>query len=534
MPVKILRNHTESEAAVAMQTDVQSNRVGNIQIRNFEEPMTREGVGCDRQCLIVEAHQLRQARVVKGRTTVALRVSGSLRDESIAPETGYMRRTRLVWPLTNCLAILVMIVSLYPKAYAIPSFSRQTGLVCNACHSNPPELTAFGRKFKLEGYTLTDKKPDALIEDEDLRIGRSFPISAMLLLSATATNRPIPDAQNGSVEFPQAFSIFLAGEMAPHLGGMVQATYSHQSDHFSLDNTDIRYADHTTLGSKDLLFGLTLNNGPTIEDVWNSTPSWGYPWLSSDIAPSPIVQPLIAGGLAQDVAGVGAYTMWDDNLYVGCTLYCSEHTGGPQPPTGADFPINIRGVAPYWRLAWQQTWGLNYLEFGTYGIYVSSVPGGVTGIRDTYLDPALDLHYERPFGVDLLTLHTTYIHESSNLDGTFAAGETATASHHLNTFRADATYHLRRRYTFTLAGFSTTGSTDPILYALAPVTGSLPGSPNSSGFSGQIGFWPTQNIALSVAYTVWTKFNGASDNYDGSGRDASANNSLYLALWLNY
>ena len=147
---------------------------------------------------------------------------------------------------------------------------------------------------------------------------------------------------------------------------MVQATYSQQSDRITLDNTDIRYARHTTLGSKDLLYGFTLNNSPTVEDVWNSTPSWGYPWLSPDNAPSPGAGPLIAGGLAQDVAGVGAYTMWNDHLYAGLTLYRSAHAGGPQPPTGADFAVNIRGVAPYWRLAWQETWGVNYLECRRY------------------------------------------------------------------------------------------------------------------------------------------------------------------------
>ena len=56
-----------------------------------------------------------------------------------------------------------------PKALAVPSFTRQTGLVCTVCHSNPPELTAFGRKFKLEGYTLTDKKADTTIDDKDLQ-----------------------------------------------------------------------------------------------------------------------------------------------------------------------------------------------------------------------------------------------------------------------------------------------------------------------------------------------------------------------------
>ena len=141
---------------------------------------------------------------------------------------------------------------------------------------------------------------------------------------------------------------------------------------------------------------------------------------------------------------------------------------GPQPLTGTDFAFNIQGVAPYWRLAWQQTWGPNYLAIGTYGMYVSSVPGGVAGLRDTYSDSAIDLQFERPFGINLLSLHTTYVHETSNLNGTFAAGGAATPSHHLNTFRADATYHLRRRYTFTLAAYSTIGSADSTVVCARP------------------------------------------------------------------
>jgi hypothetical protein len=282
------------------------------------------------------------------------------------------------------------------------------------------------------------------------------------------------------------------------------------------------------------LYGLTLNNSPTVEDVWNSTPSWGYPWLSAGSVPSPNAGPVIAGALAQDVAGLGAYTMWNDHLYADVTLYRSEHAGGPQPLTGTDFTVNIQGVAPYWRLAWQQTWGLNYLEVGTYGLHVSSVPGGVTGARDTYTDTAVDLQYERPFGTNLLTLHSTYIHEGSHLDGTVAAGDAAAPTQHLNTLRADATYHLRSRYTLTVAGGSTTGSTDLMLFAPAPVTGSALGSPDSTKFIGQAGFWPKQNIDLSVAYTAYVTFNGASQNYDGAGRNASANNSVYVSLWLNF
>ncbi len=41
-------------------------------------------------------------------------------------------------------------------------------------------------------------------------------------------------------------------------------------------------------------------------------------------------------------------------------IHCySRHLGGPQPNPGTGFGVNIRGVAPYWRVAWQRTRGNN-------------------------------------------------------------------------------------------------------------------------------------------------------------------------------
>lgn len=37
------------------------------------------------------------------------------------------------------------------NAEAVPAFARQTGLACVACHVSFPELTPFGRFFKLTG-----------------------------------------------------------------------------------------------------------------------------------------------------------------------------------------------------------------------------------------------------------------------------------------------------------------------------------------------------------------------------------------------
>jgi hypothetical protein len=45
-----------------------------------------------------------------------------------------------------------------PAAFAVPSFARQTGMACEACHTVYPELTHFGRVFKANGYTLTNLK----------------------------------------------------------------------------------------------------------------------------------------------------------------------------------------------------------------------------------------------------------------------------------------------------------------------------------------------------------------------------------------
>ena len=70
----------------------------------------------------------------------------------------HMMRPSRTSALVAGLVPLVLVAMGCPDAQAVPSFTRQTGLKCNVCHSNPPELTAFGRKFKLEGYTLTEKR----------------------------------------------------------------------------------------------------------------------------------------------------------------------------------------------------------------------------------------------------------------------------------------------------------------------------------------------------------------------------------------
>src|ERR1700687_323370 len=111
----------------------------------------------------------------------------------------------------NAFAIACIAIFFVQSAYAVPSYSRQTGLPCASCHYAPPELNAFGRKFKLEGYTFATK-PEVSEDKKDhnsaLHLLEAFPLSVVFDTSFTSTKAPQPATQNGNFEFPQAASLF--------------------------------------------------------------------------------------------------------------------------------------------------------------------------------------------------------------------------------------------------------------------------------------------------------------------------------------
>jgi len=440
---------------------------------------------------------------------------------------------------------LLMLLGLLnpPRMAALPSYARQTGLACSGCHYNPPELNPAGRRFKLMGYV--DKADETKVIKTDggktraaLDMLASLPLSVMMDVSFTNTKSPVPTTQNGNFEFPQDISLFLSGAWTTHVGSFLQVTYSSQGDHFSMDNTDIRYANSTKLGGKELVYGLDMNNNPTVEDLWNSTPAWGFPWVASDVAPTPNAAAIINGSLAQDVGGVGGYAMWDDHLYFDATLYRSEHIGSTQPNPGTGATYNIRGVAPYWRLAWQQLTGKTQFEVGTYGMHMRSTPNTITGAdgsslpQDSYTDWAVDTQIDQTlFRKDVLSFRATYIRENNNLLGALNQQLASQGSHHLNTVQANAEYHFGNKYAGTFGWFNTTGTPDVGLFQPGTaVTGNLNGDPRSAGYIANFSVWPWQNLQLAAQYTGYTRFNGGNVNYDGFGRNASANNTVYLDI----
>ena len=418
----------------------------------------------------------------------------------------------------------------------LPSFSRQTHLACSACHYQFPQLTPFGRQFKLNGYTLSGL-PEIVQKDsaerQTLKLSPISPVAAMVVVSQTSTGAAVPGTSNGNVLFPDQLSLFYAGELTPKVGAFIQLTYSAPDGAIGIDNVDMRFADRTTLGGKQLVYGVALENNPTVQDVWNTVPAWGWPFMSSPIAPTPTAAPVIDGTLAQQVAGLGAYGFWNNLVYAEFTAYA-------RAPQGVAFPLDttvtgvISGFTPYWRVALQKAFGKDYFEIGTFGMQTHLLPTGYSGPSNQLTDIAGDAQYEHRIGDGVVIGRFTYIHEQQTLNATYGAGNSDNLSDWLDTWNLNATYDPSLHLGFTLGGFQTTGSTDAGLYAPASVTGSATGSPNSSGWIGEVRFNPWQNTRLAVQYTGYTKFNGASSNYDGSGRNASANNTLYLYLWMAF
>lgn len=390
-----------------------------------------------------------------------------------------------------------------PVAQAVPSFARQTGLACEACHQagNFPELNSFGRQFKMSGYTMAFIKE---IEPRNKEKGDQNPalsliniplLSAMVQVSGTHTAKAQPDQQNNSTQFPQQLSVFLAGRITPHVGTFIQTTMS-DTEGFSLDLADIRYANQTAVGGKSLLYGLTLNNAPTVEDPWNSTPVWGFPWSGSDQAPSPAASTMIEGGPDLNVTGLGAYGMLADTVYGDLSFYRSS---GTNDSSSTDV---IKNVAPYWRLAYDHTFGNTYVMVGTYGMYAEQYDNGISGPTHKTTDLALDTQIEQPLWGNMLTVHGAFIHENRDP----SSGSNVTYKH----YKLDGSYHFTRKLRATL-GYSAfdTGS-DNI---------------NTDSWVAQMAYYPWENLNLTLQYTAYTKF-------DGSTSNASDNNTTYVLAWL--
>ena len=179
-----------------------------------------------------------------------------------------------------------------------------------------------------------------------------------------------------------------------------------------------------------------------------------------------------------------------------------------------------------------------------YGATFKLVPGGdgtapasLSGPANKFRDSAFDFQYQWIGDQHLVTVAGTRIKENMTLDASFSIGDSENLKNELTTTRVTGTYYYQRKYGGVLGYFSTTGSSDLGLYTLpdpTPVITGVTGKPDTTGYVAELNYMPWLNTKLTAQFTQYSKFNGASDNYDGLGRKASDNNSIYLLAWFAF
>ncbi|HET7063428.1 MAG TPA: hypothetical protein VFI49_04065 [Rudaea sp.] len=438
-------------------------------------------------------------------------------------------------------------------AHALPAFNRQTGQNCVACHAGGqfPELTPYGRLFKLTGYTIGERQ--------------ALPIAVMAVASdshvsnTSKSEDPGADFQkNNSLIFATA-SIFAAGKITDNLGAFVQVTYDNyaaQSDngnwhgHSGADNMDFRYADRVISPESDIIWGVTANNNPSVADPWNSAAAWMQyvpvpsPTSSSFIDGNTPYPGFAAGG---NIAGLAGYLYWNQLVYVEVGGYRTANgiTGFMSAGVPKDEKTKLQGTNPYWRVALNKEWGAHSLMVGTSGMVAdvyddpldTSDPNSVHHFRDI----GIDSQYQYLLDPHAVTVQLAYTHDTHrypyfladqpvvDIDGNTLPNTNTNDT--TNVFRAKGSYVYDAKYGTSLAFFNQTGSTNSALYDPTPVYGNINANPAIRGFTSEVFWTPVQYLRIGLQFTTYSKYNGAAHNYDGAGRNASDNNSLFLYLW---
>jgi hypothetical protein len=462
-------------------------------------------------------------------------------------------------------AVLILLTAGWAgDAGAVPAYARQTGQECIACHVSFPELTPYGRYFKLTGYTIGK----AAFSDGKFH---HLPLAVMAEASITHTqnNHAVdPDTgetvsvnqRNNGLVFCCA-SLFLAGKATDWLGAFIQWSYDNLATtadgtlggHSAVDNIDVRaVGTYSSPGAAEpeWIYGATVHNNPTVQDAWNSTPAFGFPFTTSPLASTPAAATLIDGGLSQQVAGLGGYLWWKKSLYAEVSLYRTADGAFSFMRAGQDTHTDggvaaLKGYNPYLRLAYNHEWGANSVMVGTFGLIADRYPSNfdTSTPTDRFRDIAVDAQYQYITDPHTFTAQASYIYEKQSYDASFpatletgtgiGAGPTpANATDTLRTFKAKATYYHDRKYGASLGYFSTFGSADAGLYGLDE--GGNARKPDSNGYIIELDYVPIQYVRLMLQYTGYWKFDGASRNYDGNGRNAHDNNTLFFDVWVAF
>jgi hypothetical protein len=445
-----------------------------------------------------------------------------------------------------------------PTASAVPSYARQTGQPCATCHTAFLELTPFGREFKLMGYTAGGTRcKDGSAKSDETQI----PL-AIMAVPATYTKTKNNDNYNtfgapadgvnvGNGQWtPAQYSVFVAGQLYCDVGAFAQITYDPISKVTAWDNVDVRWAKTVSIAGSSVVFGLTAHNNPGVQDVWNTSPAWKFPYIDTPVGPgAPFGTMLGSSAYEMQVGGVGAYAWINSSIYAEVTIYNSmsprllaNWNGGFD--SGAP---RLDGSSPYWRLAYEKNWDKNSLMVGTSGMFARQLTQGLdgpAGVTDATLNLGVDAQYQYIGELHAFTVRAGYVWERKKNDVENAAGMDVNPVDYLNDFNISASYIYDRKYSFTAGRFITWGNADQNLYQ------TFNGLPDTSYWKFDVAYlpfmnggpeiWPWFNARIGVTYTHFDKYNGSWNNVDGVngvpnlGLKAGGNDQVFVYTWFMF
>jgi hypothetical protein len=129
------------------------------------------------------------------------------------------------------MVVLTVAAAWVPEASALPSFARQTGMACSACHQQHfPVLNKFGREFKASGYTLMGDQ--GKVEGDNLSIPTTLNGSILVKVRYQKDNTPATDnvsagtantLGDGQLQFGDELGLYFGGRVADNVGFLFEA-----------------------------------------------------------------------------------------------------------------------------------------------------------------------------------------------------------------------------------------------------------------------------------------------------------------------
>lgn len=311
-----------------------------------------------------------------------------------------------------------------------------------------------------------------------------------------------------------------------------------------------RDVEVTLLGHAARL-GVAASNGPAAQDPLISSLNWSLPYGTPPVSLTTPAQPAFAAPEMESAIGATVHLLVADSLYLEAGAYdllgpTVQRSFGKAYAPSMDHP-----TAPYARLGygWHGEHASAHLgaaflstqynpQFGIHSV------DGMLG-RNVYTNLVIDAGVQaHPGQHHEFALYGAYIQERQRLRGLFSRGASDAPSGMLEQVHLNAAWMYDRTWRLSVGMQTTWGEMNRAMYRAGPIGGSRNGKPNSTAFIIEANWLPFGRIApegsllasvkTGIQYVAWTRFNGASTNYDGFGRAAAANNSLWAFVQMSF